>query len=77
MNNMENIEDATAKREDAKTKVLSCEGEEVILLSLLRLCNFALSPSNLRAFAFLAHRDEVNGSICYTPGVGVRSWLKF
>ena len=45
-------EDATAKREDAMAKVRRCEGEGAILLSLLRLRNFALSPSQLRTFAF-------------------------
>lgn len=25
----------------------------------------------------LAHRDKVVGSLCYTPGVGVRTWLKY
>ena len=25
----------------------------------------------------VAHREEVRGSLCYTLGVGVRTWLKF
>lgn len=33
--------------------------------------------ASLGVFYFLAHQDEIRGSLCYNPGLSVRTWLKF
>lgn len=49
--------------EVAKAKVQSCESEGAILLSLLPLCNFALSPSPSHVYRHLRYLNTQVGAL--------------